>query len=104
MTHGVRGLRARVVRAMTCNVRMRAVRVMTHSVRARVVRPHTWCEGKGVEVLFEGCEMQSSPVIFFLCIHIHAAVYQELCDVKVVTSMLLSIKSHETSRCPCHNA
>jgi hypothetical protein len=103
-THGVRGLRARAVRAMTCNVRARAVRATTRSVRARVVRQHAWCEGEGVEVLFGGREMQSSPAIFFLCIHIRAAVYQEPCDVKVVTSAPLSIKSRETSRCPCRNA
>ena len=55
-------------------------------------------------MLFGGREMQSSPAIFFQCIHIHAAVYQEPCDVKVVTSAPLSIKSCETSRCPCRNA
>jgi hypothetical protein len=58
------------------------VRVTTRSVRARVSEgDDAWCEGEGGEVLFEGREMQCSPAIFFLCIHICAVVYQEPCDV-----------------------
>ena len=58
------------------------MRVTTRSVRARVSEgDDAWCEGEGGEVLFEGREMQCSPAIFFLCIHIRAAVYQEPCDV-----------------------
>jgi hypothetical protein len=37
----------------------------------------------GVEVPNVGREMQRSPAIFSLCIHIGAAVYQEPCEVKV---------------------
>jgi hypothetical protein len=77
-----------------CNVRARAVRATTRSVRARVVRQHAWCEGEGVEVLFEGREMQSSPAIFFLCIHIRAAVYRCPVDAQRATMPCVSESLH----------
>jgi hypothetical protein len=75
-------VRAGAVRAMTRSVRVRVVRATTHSVRARVDKgDDVWCEGEDGEVLFGRREMQCSPAIFFLCIHICTVVYQELCNV-----------------------
>src|SRR3979490_3166363 len=38
---------------------------------------------RDVEVAFGGRNMQRSPEVFFLCIHIGAAVHQEPCEVEV---------------------
>jgi hypothetical protein len=84
---------------------------------------------RDVEVPFRGREMQRSPAIFFLCIHIGAAVYQEprsrgqvscayivtrgqgmqsrgvqLCVSRAFTSEPQSSNSRATSTCPHRDA
>jgi len=54
---------------------------------------------RDVKVPFGGYFKQSSPAIFFLCVHIGAAVSQEPCEVKV--SHTVTRDAEESNFVPC---